>query len=302
MIENGLGSADIRLLTAFDAVMIEGNLSGAARRLNVSQSTVSQSLARLRDLLGDDLFERTGRGVKPTPRACQIAVPVRQALALLHQAMSQPSTFDPAREKRTFFLSLRGQIAESIGVELARRAADWTDIAFYTVSRTAEEVAQGLRFGEPEIAIDIMPAAGPGVHSALLAQQPFVLLARRGHPATRAQLDPATYRSLGQVGLSRVSPADQGRIVLEPAPTDRRCPISVSNSALAARIVAETDLVYTSSEGVARRLASTYGLDVHELPFARAPVSFHMSWHERFDHDAGHRWMRDTLTEMSGLL
>lgn len=302
MIENGLGSADIRLLTAFDAVMIEGNLSSAARRLNVSQSTISQAIARLRDLLGDDLFERTGRGVKPTPRACQIAGPVRQALALLHEAMIQGSTFDPAREKRTFFLSLRGQVAENIGVELARRAAEWTGIAFYTVSRTAEEVAESLRFGEPEIAIDVMPAASAGVHSSLMAQQPIVLLARRGHPAIRGPLDQDTYRSLAQVGLSRVRPADQGRTMVQLPLADKRFPVSVSNSALAGRIVAETDLVYTSSDGVARRLASTYGLEVHDLPFARAPISFHMSWHERFDHDPGHRWMRDTLSGMSALL
>ena len=302
MLENGLGSADIRLLTAFNAVMIEGNLSGAARRLNVSQSTISQSLARLRELLGDDLFERTGRGVKPTPRACQIAAPVRQALALLQEAMSRANSFDPANDQRTFFLSLRGQIAEGLAVELAGSAAGWPGIAFYTISRTAEEAAESLRFGEPEIAIDIRPATGTGVHIELLAQQPIVLLARRGHPLLRGPLDLKTYRALGHVGLSRIRPADEGRAAAELPPMDRRFPISVSNSALAAKIVAETDLAYTSPEGVARRLASTYGLEVHELAFASAPASFYMSWHERFDDDAGHRWMRDTLRSMSSLL
>src|SRR5690242_15314278 len=91
-----ISAIDYRLLSAFDAVMTDLNISRAAKRLGVTQSAVSQAIAKMRDLVDDDLFERTGHGVRPTPRAMELAEPVAQALAILRNAFGPPPQFDPA--------------------------------------------------------------------------------------------------------------------------------------------------------------------------------------------------------------
>ena len=64
---------DLNLLRLFDAVWRTRSVSLAAQQLDMSQPAASQGLARLRALLGDALFERSGSGVRPTPRADRLA-------------------------------------------------------------------------------------------------------------------------------------------------------------------------------------------------------------------------------------
>ena len=78
-----LSRIDVNLLVVFDTVYTEGGITMASRKLNLSQPAVSHALGRLRDLLGDPLFERQGRGVAATPLARSIAGPIREALRTL---------------------------------------------------------------------------------------------------------------------------------------------------------------------------------------------------------------------------
>ena len=72
-----LSAIDLNLLVVFDAVMQERNVTRAGRRLSLSQPAMSHALTRLRYMLKDDLFIRSPRGMLPTPRAEQLALPVR---------------------------------------------------------------------------------------------------------------------------------------------------------------------------------------------------------------------------------
>ena len=79
-----LRMVDLNLLTVFDAVMQEQNITRAAHALGMSQPAVSNAVARLKVMFNDELFVRYGRGIQPTARAFQLFGSVRQALALPH--------------------------------------------------------------------------------------------------------------------------------------------------------------------------------------------------------------------------
>jgi DNA-binding transcriptional LysR family regulator len=72
---------DLNLLLVLDGVLREGTLSNAAKALSVSQPTISSSLAKLREILQDELFVRSGNGMQPTPRALALKEPVQRLLA-----------------------------------------------------------------------------------------------------------------------------------------------------------------------------------------------------------------------------
>ena len=94
---------DLNLLTALDALLAEGSVAGAARRLGLSASAMSRTLARLRGAMGDPLLVRAGRGMVPTPHATELREHVRD-LAQDAQAVLRPvvAPLNLAELKRTF--------------------------------------------------------------------------------------------------------------------------------------------------------------------------------------------------------
>lgn len=91
-----LNAIDLNLLVVFDAVMQERSVTRAGERLGLSQPAMSHALSRLRHMLKDDLFIRSPKGMLPTPRAEQLAIPVRTALDGLQQSL-EPAQFDPSK-------------------------------------------------------------------------------------------------------------------------------------------------------------------------------------------------------------
>src|SRR3712207_5381300 len=92
-----LSRLDLNLLVAFDALLAEGSVTRAAERVGVGQPSMSHALARLRKLLGDELFVRAPDGVRPTPRALALAEPIRGALCAIQATLVEGQGFDPAR-------------------------------------------------------------------------------------------------------------------------------------------------------------------------------------------------------------
>jgi DNA-binding transcriptional LysR family regulator len=101
-----LRQIDLNLFVIFDAIMTERSLSGAADRLGMSPSAVSHALNRLRELTGDDLFVRTGKGVRPTHRATQMAESVKRALDLVQTSLLHGHDFKFQAAEREFILDI----------------------------------------------------------------------------------------------------------------------------------------------------------------------------------------------------
>ena len=115
-----LGALDLNLLVVFDAVMQERNVTRAGRRLGLSQPAMSHALTRLRHMLKDDLFIRSPKGMVPTPRAEQLALPVRAALDRLQQSL-EPTQFDPSTATRNFRIAVDNYAAVVLVGPLAAR-------------------------------------------------------------------------------------------------------------------------------------------------------------------------------------
>src|SRR3546814_9039198 len=93
-----LGRIDLNLLRVFEAVFEERNLVRAGKQLHLSQSAVSHALARLRDVVGDDLFVRTAKGMEPTARALSMAAPLRGALQQIQSTLGN-EPFEPQTDE-----------------------------------------------------------------------------------------------------------------------------------------------------------------------------------------------------------
>src|SRR3984957_19045224 len=100
-----LGAIDLNLLVVFDAIMRDRSVTRAGQRLGLSQPAMSHALTRLRHMLKDDLFVRSPNGMIPTPRAEELATPIRIALDGLQQSL-EPTQFEPAKATATFRIAV----------------------------------------------------------------------------------------------------------------------------------------------------------------------------------------------------
>jgi DNA-binding transcriptional LysR family regulator len=142
-----LGAIDLNLLVVFDAVMQERNVTRAGQRLGLSQPAMSHALTRLRYMLKDDLFIRSPKGMLPTPRAEQLALPVRSALDGLQHSL-EPTQFIPSEATRNFRIAVDNYSAVVLVGLLAGRIT---------------KIAPGVTLGRPL----------PGARRAIFAPDPI---------------------------------------------------------------------------------------------------------------------------------
>ncbi|HYA74143.1 MAG TPA: LysR family transcriptional regulator, partial [Roseiarcus sp.] len=196
---------DLNLLTALDALLAEGSVAGAARRLGLSASAMSRTLARLRATTGDPLLVRAGRGLVPTPRAVELRDRVREtakeALALLRPAIVGP---DLSALERTFTIRANDGFVETFGARLLAALTDAAPGIRLRFAPKPDKDVRALREGLVDLEVGVLGQAGPEVRVQALFRDEFVGVVRDGHPLLAAEeITPELYAACGHVVASR---------------------------------------------------------------------------------------------------
>jgi DNA-binding transcriptional LysR family regulator len=176
---------DLNLLLVLDGVLREGTLSNTAKALNVSQPTISSSLAKLREILQDELFVRSGNGMQPTPRALALKEPIQRVLAA--GEILDTGRFDPATEIRPYTVATP-DIGETVLLPpvVARLVQDAPRLNLRSMVVRPRHLEEALEAGEVDLAVGYFPdLARPTTMQQTLFTHGFVCLARTGHPLTK---------------------------------------------------------------------------------------------------------------------
>jgi DNA-binding transcriptional LysR family regulator len=200
-IMNGdISDLDLNLLRVLDAVLREGSATGAARRLHVTQSAVSNSLARLRDLFGDPLMERDGRGLAPTPLARRLMPDLSRALAQVGEAVMAQLVFDPRASRRRFTLACTdAHHFHDVPRVAARFARALPRADLRIVSPDYLESSDGLATGEIDAALIPRPGVPAGLPCEDLYHEGFAFVVRKGHPVAGKVLTVERFNRLRHV-------------------------------------------------------------------------------------------------------
>jgi LysR family transcriptional regulator, mexEF-oprN operon transcriptional activator len=291
---------DLNLLVAFDAVMAERSVKQAAVRLGMNAPAVSQALGRLKDALGAELFIRAGHGLQPTPRALQMWPGVRSALGLIKDATRHGECFDLATVNSTILLDLPAGTDALITPQLAQRVAKAPGLQFRVSSARAIHVLNDLHYGTSWLAFDYRPVTAECYHCELLTEQELRLVARKGHPALATGLTRELYQTLPQVAVAAVRttsvlPVNER---LEEIGMTRVVKFTVPGLLSMLQMVAAGEVVASLPLCTAKLCQQWADIEIHDLPFAIGKVQFFMVWHERFDADPAHTWLRDNIREI----
>jgi DNA-binding transcriptional LysR family regulator len=291
---------DLNLLVVFDGLMQERSVTRAGKRLGMSQPALSHALNRLRYLLKDQLFIRTPKGMVPTPRAEQLAVPLRQALTDMQRAL-EPETFVPAQASRPFSIAINNYAAIVVAAPLVSAVAGAAPLVQLDLRPSGTlDVFDLLDSGDLDLAIGSFDRVGERFATAALLEDEFVAVMRRGHPAGRGRLTASAFGTLRHVDISS-SGDDTGFIDRSLATRGSKRHIALRLPYLAAGpVLAKLDVVATLSRRVAEALVRGAALEVRELPFTSPPVRTSLLWHRRLDGHPAHRWLRDLTVSIGG--
>ncbi|MDX1299416.1 MAG: LysR family transcriptional regulator [Pseudomonas sp.] len=298
MITN-LRQLDLNLLLVFDALMQEGNLTRAAERLHLSQSTVSNALARLRKQLGEELFQRTARGMTPTARAQTLYVPVQQALRLLQTGLGPAEPFDP-QTPQAFSLALNDYAqAALLPMLLAHLSRIAPRVELLVQRDDADSLVPRLVSGALDLAIDYLHFDSPDLHYTPLREEPLVVIGRAGHPAFAGGLSLEDYQQARHVTVTpRAGRGSPLEIVLGSAKVRRQAALHLPNYLPIPAIVAHSDLLGTVPARLAEAFAPAHALETAPLPFDMPPVQVSLIWHRQQQLDPAHAWLRQQLIEL----
>jgi DNA-binding transcriptional LysR family regulator len=294
-----LRELDLNLLVVFHEVFRERQISSAARRLKVTQSAVSNALARLRRSVGDELFVRTTEGMQPTPYAERMSEQVAAALGLMEQALRPEQAFDPATSRRRFTIAMT-DVGEMYFmprlIEACAQVAPQVDIA--SVRAGLVDLRTEMEAGRVDLAIGAFDDAPAVLYQRRLFRQAYVNLFRRGHALGEGAL---TLKRLAGarhlVVTSMESPYDTINEALAQAGIDLTASFSVPHFAAVPYIVSTTDLVATVPQKLAERAAGPFQLEVVTSPLKLPALQTNMFWHRRYNQDEGNRWLRTLVAE-----
>lgn len=293
-----MSTPDFNLLIALDVLLAEGSVARAARRLQLSASAMSRTLARLRETTGDPLLVRAGRGLVPTPRALELRERVAQLVQDAEAALRPAEQIDLSQLQRTFTLRSRDGFVENFGAALiARLEQDAPQVRLRFMAKLDKDSSL-LRDGTVDLEIGVVGnSASPEVRSRILLRDRFVGVVRAGHALSHGAITPERYASARHVLVARraqgVTPMDES---LKALGLERGITTIVGEFPAAIALARASDLVATVPERHVS--AQQHGLFSFALPFDTAPLVVSMLWHPRMDADAAHRWLRECVREV----
>ena len=291
---SGVATPDLNLLVTLDVLLQEGSVARAARRLHLSPSAMSRSLARLRETTGDPLLVRAGRGLVPTPRAIELRERVGQLVQDGEAVLRPAEKINLQQLVRTFTLRTSEGFVENFGPDLiARVGAEAPGVRLCFMQKPDKE-STPLRDGTVDLETGVVGRTmGPELRAQALFRDGFIGVVRMGHPLSQGEVTPGRYAGGRHVSVWRrgvvegEEPLDEA---LRPLGLERKIVTTVGGFSTALALARASDLIASVPErhtGILRD-----GMFSFPLPFLTPEFSVSMLWHPRMDADAAHRWLR----------
>lgn len=298
------GRLDLNLVRVFVAIYETRSVTQAAVRLDLTQPTVSHSLARLRDAYGDRLFVRSARGLAPTARSEQLFEQLAESLSIIDASLEEQRAFDPAVSSRRFRLAMSDIGALYFAPPLLRRFQQVAPRLQVEIVQHNDGVLEDLATGRIDLAIGNLPGLAASTRSELLFRERYACLLSAEHPTISGGAmtlpDFAAARHIMVASPSSGHSLVDG--ILAQQGISRNVVARVPHFTVLPQLLAQSDLVVILPSRVAALYAAQGGLKALPLPVAIPEFEVRLHWHARQDTVLSQRWLRDQLIAMLSAL
>lgn len=289
---------DLNLLVHFDALMSCRGVSRAAEQVGVSQPAMSAALSRLRKLFNDPLLVREGAAWQPTARAQALQQEFQPLLARWQHATGPRDDFDPRHSARTVSLYATDYVQFTLLPRVVPGLArDAPHIHLRVMPARLLHGMSMLDTNHVELLAGYFPDPALNLRARFLYEEPAVCIVREDHPCLRRRWNLDAYLRHGHVDLAAHTGYFSAAIdrMLQGINRSRTIAATLSSYMVCPYVVAESDLIATMPLSIARAVAKTVRLTLLDVPIKLPSLSMSLYWHERYQDDPGHAWLRQYI-------
>lgn len=288
---------DLNLLVALDALLTERSITRAAERLHLSQSAMSNSLARLRDHFDDELLVQVGRQMEPTPRAETLRDAVRDVLLRIETSLTTQPRFDCTTSDREFLLFVSDYSMSVLMPKALELAAGMRSTVRFNLLPQVLHPTRSLERGEADLLVIPKAYCSADHPSELVYDDTFVCVVWRGSSHAR---QPMTFERYAGAGHAVMVPAGTDQPAFETwfvqrFGLSRRIELTTYSFSALPLLVVGTELVATVHARLARLLAPALPVELLPMPLPMPPLEQAMQWHKYRSTDPGLTWLRNLL-------
>lgn len=299
-------SLNLNLLKAFQALYEEQNVTRAGKRLCITQSAMSNALTQLRKYFGDTLFIRERYGMRPTPKANQIFAKLQPILAQVDDVVNSNEGFAAEQSERRFTIGCT-DIIDSVLlprlVEQVRKLAPNVDLVVKDVDPLSYDQSL-LDQRSIELCIGVSGKLPTTVHNQDILKVSAIVIGKPNHPLFKDKLTldkylKAQHMVINVTGYTYSTFAD---VALQEMGKSRNIPLQLPYVNIAARILPKTDCIATIPEVLLPVFKDHENMSVAACPLNIPDAALSVAWHNRFDNDPGHLWLRKVIIETANTL
>lgn len=299
MTDANIRRLDLTLLMVLASLMRTRQATATAQELGVTQSSVSHSLAKLREVFEDELFLRRPQGLEPTARARALEPSIRQIIELTRASLrSKP--FDPALAQGLIHIAGSDYPCTLLAAPLMQRLekeAPNLKVSFRPFVR--QKAMAGLVSGELDFAIGPFVGAPNQFEKRLLWQDNYCVAARKGHPVFKTACTLSDYASARHVLVSQsgdlVGVVDAA---LASKNVERHVVAAAPYFLTALATVARSDAISTMPTSIARAHAADLGLRLFACPVPIRALKVSLLSSNRTSSDPLNAWMAEVIEDV----
>jgi DNA-binding transcriptional LysR family regulator len=294
-----LPSLELNAVRALVALLTEKSVSRAAETLGQSQPQMSATLRRMRSLLRDPILVRGSHGMVPTDHALALLEPAQRILSDMQTLLAEPQRFDPLTMRRSLRLAvpdfLSAALLGSILGELRTRAPE-SSILVRAV-RSDSHGVELLESGQADVLIESNLIRSSTIRYATLFDDTVLAVATRSHPLAREGMSLETYLQLPHVAAAPASGTRPGMIdrMLAERGYTRRVVAWMPYLNTLPQVLANSDLVFTTTAHMARHFSRQAELQAFSPPIRFPRIRYFLMWHDRVHRSGEHRWLRNLI-------
>ena len=302
MNKNHISKVDLNLLKSLQALLDERHVGRAAAKMNVTQSAMSHTLTRLRNVFNDPLFIRNAKGLEPTARAIELSGKLRFILDEIDVLLT-PKTLDLSKVQGHFRVQSHDFLVAAYLSDAIRAINKEAPNIIFDLQTLDNSGYQKLDNGELDMIIGTGLQANPKFMQKSLAEEPLVCLLDSQHPVLAVWNKEAVFRyphiksSLIADKDDPVSQYDSSEDARKEGIAKRQIGLYSETLNLQLALLPGSALIAFLPESIARQGQACYGLEIKECPFPLPPLTVRGIWHERHQNDPLHKWIRDKISD-----
>lgn len=292
---------DLNLLVALDVLLEEQNITRAATRLHMTQSSTSGVLGRLRTYFEDDLFVQVGRKMMPTPLARDLEIPVREVLLKIQTSITAKPVHEISESKRHFRIMASDYLISVLFADVIQAVNCEAPHITFELMSPGETALEMLMRGEVDLMIAPESFAPKDHPSQLLFAEEHVCVVWEGNTSIGEHMTLERYLELGHVavafGRSRTPGIEEW--FMSQYGCKRRLEVITHDFNTLAQLVIGTERIATMHRRLAQLYTRNLPLRIRPTPVDLPTMKEYMCWHRSLDRDPVLRWLREKLASMA---